>query len=283
MSGGQQKGEPRELPVRETQPGYCQKCGAYVGAFYRCSVCGAKMPHGTRLRVTQVVVVAAVIIGLFGLSVYARVDPAPTVAIGDIGPTYSNGTVTINGNITNIDYRVASDGSWRMIIFTVTDETGSIDVKAYTETTEEMIEDHNTPAFGDECTVRGSVYIKGSQLYLLIDGSSYFQPHRVPSAKYTATEFRALYDASSSSYLGKRVCVNGTVTLLEDWYLELDQSVRVYIPEYVRDFSPDFTWNITKGDFVNVTGVVTEYRGEPELEPATLYEIVKVTTGGATA
>ncbi|MHA1339717.1 MAG: hypothetical protein ACTSRZ_06185 [Promethearchaeota archaeon] len=268
--------------LTKVDPGYCPKCGAYVGGFYSCPVCKAKMPHGTRLRVTQILTVILVVLGLLGISFYAQIDPAPYVDIGDLGPTYANGTITIKGNITNIDYREASDGSWKTLIFTVTDNTGSIDVKAYTETTEQMIEAHNTPAIGDQCEVRGSVYIKGEDMYLLLDASDYFKPIRIIDLEINATDLYNGFQSNKENYLGKRVKVNGTVSKIgSDYsYFDLDYQVRIYFPDYVRAFSPDTTLTIIKGDYVQVEGVVSEYYGQIEVLPSTLYDIEIITSGG---
>ncbi len=266
----------------ETRPGFCPKCGAYAGAFYRCPVCRAKMPHGTKLRFMQVAIVIGAIFGLVVLGFYARINPAPLVNIGDIGPTYSNGSVTIQGNITGIDYRVASDNSWRTLIFTVTDSTGAIDVKAYTETTDAMIAAHNTPAIGDQCTIRGSVYVKGTDLYLLLEASAYFQPNRPLDFTLNATTLETLYNATPGDYLNKRAKVNGTVTFVgtDGSYFDLDGKVRVYFPDYVRQFSPSTTISVIAGDIVWVTGVIAEYYDTLELLPATMFEIEITYHGG---
>ncbi|MHA1822126.1 MAG: OB-fold nucleic acid binding domain-containing protein [Promethearchaeota archaeon] len=267
---------------QDVAPGYCPNCGAYVGAFYRCNVCHHVMPHGRRLRITQLITIFAVIFGLVGLSFYSIYHPVPIVSIGNIGPTYSNGTVRIRGNITNIDYREASDLSWKMIIFTVQDDTGSIDVKAYTQTVEEMINNYNTPAMGDYCEVKGSVYIRGNDLHLLLDSSSYFKPIRKIDFEMNATTFIAQYESNSSVFINKRIKLNGTVTKIgSDYnYIDINDKVRIYIPEYIRIFSPNITLTTIPGDTIEVTGVIQDYYGTPEILPATLNDIKIITYGG---
>ena len=56
------KTEVKYEPPKEIRPGYCPNCGAYVGAFYSCYWCRAKMPHGTKLRAVQIFSVVAVIV-----------------------------------------------------------------------------------------------------------------------------------------------------------------------------------------------------------------------------
>ncbi len=268
---------------KEKRPGFCPKCGAYSGAFYRCPVCRTKMPHGTRLRFMQVAIILGAISGLVVLGFFARINPAPLVNIGDIGPTYSNGSVTIKGNITGIDFQVANDNSWRTLIFTVNDSTGAIDVKAYTETADEMIAAHNTPAIGDQCSVRGSVYVKGTDLYLLLEASAYFQPSRPLDFTLNATTLATLYNATPADYLNKRAKVNGTVTYVgaDGSYFDLDDVIRVYFPDYVRQFSPSTSISVIAGDIVWVTGLVAEYYSSMELLPATMFEIEITYHGGA--
>lgn len=262
------------------KPGYCANCGAYVGAFYSCPWCHTKMPHGTRLRTMQYVSIVAVIFGIVGLGIYASIDPAPLVNIGDIGPTYSNGTVTIQGQVTNIDYRVASDESWKTLIFTVTDDTGSIDVKAYTDQTDEMIENHNTPAIGDDCKVRGSIYIRGDELYLLIDTSDNYEYERPVSLTANATELFNLYNATPSEYLGIRVKVTGEVTHVGSSFFELDNITRIYFPDYVRAFAPDVTITVYEGDTVEVVGFTDQYYDTLEVLPGSMYDISILISGG---
>ncbi len=284
-NGNQPQNSQSNLPEqrgKNSRPGFCPKCDAYAGAFYRCPVCRAKMPHGTKLRFMQVAVIVGAISGLIVLGFYARINPAPLVNIGDIGPTYSNGSVTIQGSITGIDYRVASDNSWRTLIFTVNDSTGAIDVKAYTETTDAMITAHNTPAIGDQCTVRGSVYVKGTDLYLLLEVSAYFQPIRPLDFTLNATTLESLYDANPGDYINKRAKVNGTVTYVGESgsYFDLDGKVRVYFPDYVQQFSPSTIITVIAGDIVWVTGLIAEYYDTLELLPATMFEIDITYHGG---
>lgn len=267
----------------DVPPGYCPKCGAYVGAFYRCTECRSKMPHGNRLRILQVVTLIGLVISLIGIGLLARSNPAPTVSIGEIGPTYSNGIVTVSGNVTNIDYRVASDESWRMIIFTITDTTGSIDIKAYTEVTDEMIEEHNTPAIGDDCSVKGSVFVRGDELYLYLDASSYFTPIRTVDYVMTSEQLNSSYRTAPGQYNGKRVTVEGNVTYVSSGgtFIELDESVRVYFPNYVREFAPEAGISVVAGDEINVTGVVDDYYGLVEVLPPTMYEVNIISEGGS--
>jgi DNA/RNA endonuclease YhcR with UshA esterase domain len=271
----------KKEPIKEKKPGFCPACGAYVGAFYSCPWCRSRMPHGRRLRVLQFTTIIAVIIGLVGLRIYASIDPAPLVNIGDIGPTYSNGTVTIRGNVTNIDYRVASDESWKTLIFTVTDNTGSIDVKAYTEATDELIENRNTPAIGDQCELRGSIYIRGDELYLLIETSSHYKYQRLPTLITNATELFNLYNATPSAYLGIRVNVTGEVTQVGSSFFELDNVTRIYFPDYVRAFAPDVTITVFEGDTVEVIGFTELYYDTLEVLPGSMYDItIKILGGG---
>ena len=270
----------KETMKEKTKPGFCANCGAYVGAFYSCPWCHTKMPHGSRLRITQYASIFAVIFGLVGLGIYASIDPAPLVNIGDIGPTYSNGTVTIQGNVTNIDYRVASDLSWKTLIFTVTDNTGSIDVKAYTEQTDEMIENHNTPAIGDQCRVRGSIYIRGNELYLLIDTSDNYHYERPTDYTMNATELFNMYNATPSAYLGHRVNVTGVVTKVGSSFFELDNLTRIFFPDYVRAFAPDVTITVYEGDTVEVIGFIDLYYDTLEVLPGSMYDIRILVSGG---
>ncbi|MHA1337458.1 MAG: OB-fold nucleic acid binding domain-containing protein [Promethearchaeota archaeon] len=266
----------------EARPGFCPNCGAYVGAFYSCPECGSKMPHGTRLRVTQITSFVAVIIGIIGLSIYAQIEPAPLVNIGDIGPTYSNGVVIIEGTITNIDYREASDESWRMVIFTVEDNTGSIDVKVYTEATNDLIKEKNTPAIGDKCRVRGTVYIKGEDMYLILEASYYLTIIREIDYSLTAKQLYQYYNSTPDQYLGKRVEVTGEVTYVggDGSYFDLDDVIRIYFPDYVREFAPNVSISVIVGDQIKVVGIVQEYYDIVEVLPGSMYDFEIISHGG---
>ena len=244
------------------------------------SVCRTRMPHGIKLRVLQIGSIFAVIFGLMVISSYAQIDPAPKVDIGDIGPTYSNGIVTIEGEIINIDYYVADDESWKMLVFTVEDNTGSIDVKMYTETTDELIKEKNTPAIGDECTVRGSIYIRGEELYLILESSSHLDIDRPIDLKGTALEFYDIYINDPSKILEKRVRVKGNVSWVEESYFDLDSKVRIYFPDYVKDFAPNADIEVIVGDVVKVIGITQEWYGMLEVLPPTMYDVEILSHGG---
>lgn len=265
------------------KPGFCPECGAYVGAFYSCQYCGARTKHGPKLRALQIGTVIALILGLIGISFFAQADPAPKVNIGDIGPTYSYGVVTIEGDITDIDYTVAQDESWSMLIFTVEDGTGSIEVRAYTDTTKELIEKRNTPALKDHCEVRGSIYIRGDDLYLNLDSSSHFKPTREIDFSTSPVELSEKYNESASEVIGKRVKINGTVSWVDpnNAYFTLNGLITVYFPDYIRSFSPDKSLTVIQGDIIEIEGIVEEYYGEPEIIPASLYDVNIINEGGS--
>ncbi len=261
----------------KNKPGYCPNCGAYVGGYPRCDECRDKMPHAKRLQIARVSSILIMIVGLIGLGFYAQKDPAPLVKIGDIGPTYSYGTVTISGNITNIDYRVADDDSWRMLIMDVDDGSGTIEVKAFTEVVREMINEENTPAEGDSCDIRGTVNIKGNEKYVLLGSSMHFRPERTPVVDdyFTAEELSDSHADDSSPYLNEWVRVRGNVTYVNDdsKIIELDGILTIYVPKQVQDFSPNSVWNFTANTEIEVIGRVKEYYGDLEVVPAHMSDI----------
>lgn len=275
-----------------TRPGFCPKCGAYVGAFYSCKWCGAKMPHGTRLRIFQIVSVIGVILGLIVLGIYAQVDPAPRVNIGDIGPTYSNAAVTIEGEITGMDYYEADDNSWKVLILTLNDGTGSIDVKAYTEVIDDLIqseegreatEAYRTPAIGDNCKIRGNVYVKGDDLHLMLESTSFITVSRevefpTNGSSIRASSFINVYE----DHLNERVYVNGTVGEVntEDSYFMINttapeiENIKVTVPIYAKIFNPDMSISVISGQMVRVKGICGEYKvGGPQITIGSMTDI----------
>lgn len=275
--------KPVGTQKEKSQPGFCPECGAYVGAFYKCQWCQSKMPHGTRLRVFQISSILALIVGLFVLGSVARINPAPKVNIGDIGPTYSNGIVTIEGNINDINYYEGSNATWKMLLFTVEDDTGSIDVKCYTEMVDELIDEENTPAIGDECEVRGSVFVRGEELYMLLESSAHLKISRDVDLTINATDLYPIYE----DHLGERVKVQGTVDYVDEdgtfFYIDTDDArdVRVYIPEYIQIFYPETQINVLTGDIIEVTGILEEYvDGVPQIAPGSAKDIDIIGSGG---
>lgn len=275
---------------KKVKPGFCPYCGAYVGAFYTCKWCGEKMPHGTRLRIFQILSVIGAIIGLIFLGMYAQVDPAPKVNIGDIGPTYSNAAVTIKGEITDMDYYEAEDNSWKVLILTITDDTGSIDVKAYTEVIEELIQTSNggeesetyrTPALGDDCEIRGSVYVKGDDLHLMLESRKFLTVSRkieFPSngSSIRAPDFFEVYQ----EHLNERVYVNGTVGEVnteESFFMintTKEENMKVTVPIYAKIFNPDMSLSVLSGSKVRVKGICGEYKvGGPQITVGSMTDI----------
>ncbi len=279
-----EKDQDSKKAKAKVKPGFCPKCGAYVGAFYSCKWCGTTMPHGKRLRAFQLISVIGIIIGLIALGVYAQTDPAPTVQIGDIGPTYANATVTINGEITGIDYYEADDDSWKILILTVNDGTGSIDVKAYSEVVDGLIlhGGDNTPAIGDNCSIRGGIYVKGDDLHLMLESYLFLKISReiefpTDGSSYNATDFVGIY----SSHLNERVNITGEVGEVntDDSYFILNttagvENIKVSVPNYVKIFNPEMTLNVLTGQIVTVAGICGEYKvGGPQIVPSSLKDI----------
>jgi len=64
-------------------------------------------------------------------------------------------------------------------------------------------------------------------------------------------------------------------------YFKIDNVVKIYFTEYVRAFSPDKKLTIIEGDFVEVEGIVDEYYNDPEVKPASLYDINIKNDGGS--
>lgn len=267
---------------KKLHPGFCAKCGSYVGGFPKCHWCHSTMPHAPQLRLGRFLALMITIGGLILMGMYASIEPAPTVNIGALGPTFSNGNLIIEGEITNIDYFEPADRSWKSLRFTVTDSTGSIEVKAYTETINEMIQTQNTPALGEECSVRGSYYIRGEEQYILLDNCDYFITSREISFHLTSDELLNSYALSPNSYLGEWAQINGTITYIgtNGYYFDLDNSIRIYFPEYARAFSSDSTFTYIEGDVVSIEGIIHEYDNKPELHLARTGDINYISHGG---
>jgi hypothetical protein len=269
--------------VNKGKPGYCPQCGAYVGAFPRCPVCRAKMPHANKLRIVQIASILGVIIGLVMIGVYASQNPAPTVSIGDIGRTYSNANITIEGKITDVSFYQADDFSWRMLIIEVSDVTGwnTITVKAFTDTVDELISTRNLPVAGDFCRIRGSIYIKGSDMYLNLESSSYLDIFRIvefpaDGEPISAIEFYDVYE----EHIGERVFVNGTVEYVNSelmfFYINTNRTndLRVAYSNYVKLFNPGISLNLVNEMIVEVKGTVSEYaEGIPQINPSSETDI----------
>ncbi|TXT64054.1 MAG: hypothetical protein BAJALOKI1v1_620005 [Promethearchaeota archaeon] len=278
-----QKESQSEANKNKGKPGFCPNCGAYVGAFTRCSVCRAKMPHSTKLKIIQIASILGVIFGLVMIGIYAQQDPAPNVSIADIGRTYSNANISIEGKITDVGFYQADDFSWRMLILTVSDVVGwgSIEVKIFTETVDELIQTRNIPVVGDYCEIRGSIYIKGSDMYLNLESSSYLKLYRITEfptngEPINAIEFYDVYE----EHIGERVYVNGTVEYVNSeyffFYINTNHTndLRVSISDYVRLFSPWISLNVIAGEIVEVKGTLGEYaEGIPEILPSSENDI----------
>jgi DNA/RNA endonuclease YhcR with UshA esterase domain len=269
-------------PIPKNKPGFCSKCGAYVGAFPKCHWCYEPMPHAPELKLGRILALIMTIAGLIMIGMYASIEPAPNVRIADLGPTYSNANLIIKGNITNIDYYEPDDGSWKSLRFTVDDGSGSIEVKAYTETIDKMIFSGNTPALGETCSVRGSFYIRGDEKYILLGNNEYFITSREINHFLNASTLASLYSSKPQQYRGDWAQLNGTITYIgnDGVYFDLDNSVRIYFPEYVRVFSINSTFTFIEGDRVSIEGIIHDYNGKPELHLARAEDISFISHGG---
>ena len=229
---------------------HCPRCQAYVGAADYCEVCGSKIPKPKEIRILRTLSVSVGVFGVIALIVLASIAPYQAIAIGDISPTNNYAVVKITGRVDSVPYLTETSFG-----FTVSDSSGSIDVRIYSP----MYLDLKTlPELGDFVELVGTVYYRGDYHYIILKSADLLTIRRPPAINTSVDSIL------SGDFEGVRVRVEGYITNLEkrsSWFADLENSSRIalYFPSYLvslKDYG-----NFHEGDRVIVEGVVHWYGG----------------------
>lgn len=242
----------------------CPSCGRFVGAYEKCPYCGAELKKRMSLLLWKKIAVFGTLLGL-AIMWFAATQMKPTeIQIGEIGETYNNAQVTIQGIV--IDRKMNEDkGS---LILEIADSSGSIPARSFGALAK-FKELGNIPAVGDLISTVGTVGVDavyGTSLNLGL-------PHRLVILESPEPE-EVKISRIKPSLTNTKVTVTGIVkypprfgkATVSDGVTDL---IVLFDPRNLGQEIPEFA----TGDGIEITGVVIGEEGEYKIIPSSLEDI----------
>ena len=254
---------------------YCPNCGRYVGSLEVCPYCGTKMPKHTSYYYAKYGSLTFAVFGIIFLLLFAQSTPVQYVHIGDIGPTYNYALVEIRGVVSSTPSLVIkSDGSTTLYI-NVDDGTGVMAVHVYNPNVERLAEKNKIPGYGDFVTIKGELYFRGTNRYMIINAPDQISINRAQPTKMSISEINKI-SYPYGNYL--RVMLTGHIVSNRTTYsgayvlnfTDGSGFISVFVPSYMVHF-----YGFEPSDFkgkIQLCGAVQWYgssmSGEWEIVPA---------------
>ncbi len=264
---------------------YCPNCGRYVGSLEVCPYCGTKIPKHTSYYYAKYGSLTFAVLGVLFLLVFAQSTPVQYVHIGDIGPTYNYALVRISGVVSSAPSLVVkSDGSATLYI-NVDDGTGVMSIHVYNPTIGRMASQNKVPGFGDFVDIKGEIYIRGTNRYMIINDPAQITIKRAKAVAMNISAIRGI-EYPYGNYL--RVCLVGNIvdyrsTFSGAYVLNFTDGtgyIDIYVPSYFSKLY-GFDAKDFEGEKIRLTGSVqwygSEMTGEWEIVPATMDDFRVIT------
>lgn len=245
---------------------YCPNCGRYVGSLEVCPYCGAKIPKHTSYYYAKYGSLAFAVLGIVFLLIFAQSTPVQYVHIGDIGPTYNYALVRISGVVsTSPSLVIKSDGSSTLYI-NVDDGTGVMSVHVYNPAIFRLAKEGKIPGYGDFVDIKGQIYIRGSNRYIIVNDPAQISIKRANPVKMNITSIKKI-EYPYGNYL--RVAIDGRIVSYKTTrsgayvlnFTDATGYIDVYVPSYfskLYGFNPeDF-----EGKNLELVGSVQWYGSE---------------------
>jgi DNA/RNA endonuclease YhcR with UshA esterase domain len=191
----------------------------------------------------------------------ARRSTVPTLLARDLDHTANWAFVQMRGVVTRYPTYDQESG---YLGFWIDDDSGEVLVTAYRNTSRALIAAGNVPVLGDVATVQGTVRVKSDWTVLVLNAPEHLAVER-PEAIETSIDRVA-------EYVHHKVQVRGQVRDVRTPYEGLtvlhlrDETGEIEVI-YDRDLIhlSGLPSQVLVGDSVSVRGVVTTYKGEPQI------------------
>ena len=200
-------------------------------------------------------------VGLLIVWGVARRATVPTLLARDLDNTANWAFVQMRGVVTRYPTYDQESG---YLGFWIGDDSGEVLVTAYRNTSQALVSGGNVPLVGDVATVRGTVRVKPDLTVLVLNAPEHLAVER-PEAIETSIDRMAEYVHHKVQVRGQvrdvRTPYEGlTVLHLRDETGGIDV---IYDQDLIRlSGTPS---QVLAGDAVSVRGVVTTYKGEPQI------------------
>ena len=252
---------------------HCPSCGRYIGPRDACPYCAARTTGRMSIRAVKLAAVTLATLGLALLWFAATRADVPVVAIGRIDAAMNLAYVRVAGRCKDVP---SYDPQTGYLSFWVKDETGEIHVASYRAETEVLMEEGRVPALGDRVAVAGTLRVRDDFHSLALSAPEELTITRAEAepCPIGATALKEVY---------QRVRVRGQVRRVVTPYPGLtlvtlrDETGAVDVA-LSRDLLAIsyVTPTVDVGRSVEVAAAVSDYRGTPQLVPASAADIISL-------
>ena len=266
-----------EKDITKIELTQCPSCGKSVPMAKSCNKCGAALgPEGRfSLKTANKLILALGIIGIIVLG-FGYYQANYITPIDQITPDMEGQVVQIKGIVTDVTY----DYTYEKTSFTVTDDTGSIEIFGWSDFTSSLRELSYYPSIGDSIIVEGTVNVYNSSYSGLI----------VSIEVESAESFRIIYNHAEPkdivdillNDINLKVSIQGNVTdrystdsdsngVIDFMNLEITDltgSIDVYVSDSQIALADTLAVFPEINQTVKITGIVTQYGANLEIIPS---------------
>jgi len=215
------------------------------------------------------------VVGLAVILIAAQSAQAPLAKVGDVYGNYlmNYAVVRVEGNVSEVP-SVSESGGKLSVIFSVSDGTGSLDIRVYSPVAERMIRAGAVPMPGDRVEAEVQLRVRETYTYGILNylgGLKFMRKVYSPNPE----RVNSLDKSLSHRYVTVEGMVEDSREVSRGLLFDVDTGagkVTVLLPKvlYVLSGRP----NVTAGDSVSVAGVVYLYKGtSPELVVRNLSDV----------
>ncbi|HOO76892.1 MAG TPA: hypothetical protein PK636_02290 [bacterium] len=258
----------REVGLRDyPEETLCPSCGRFVGAYEKCPYCGAELKKRMSLILWKRIAVFGTLLGLAVMWYAAsRMEPAE-VQIGEIGETFNNAIVTVEGVV--VSRKLYADRG--MIMLRIADGSGTIGAMSY-KGLPEFQKLGNLPRVGDKVRTVGQIQIDakyGKSLGLNL-------PHRLAILEAEEAQSTAVSQLRES-LVNRRVAVEGAVKYPPRYgKVTITDGAADIVVALDEDNLGEGIPDLKVGEGVRVTGVLVVDKNDLMIVPGDAADIVAV-------
>lgn len=279
-----EKSSPLTTPASEEAN--CPSCGRFVGPHDRCPYCGTGMEKRLSLRVFKIAALFIAIVGLACLHLMALHRDIPVKNIEEITPQMSFGFFTVKGEATMPLRYYENNGRVNGCSLTIDDGTGEIRIRGYQHIASALKENDVVIRSGDNVEASGTVQVRDKDnISILLQAPEHL-------VKTDAVEAPMVAVKDLENYVdGDSIRMHATIDRIEEPF-----SDRAPYSIYLKDGTGNarlVLWQsqfedlntrfqLASGALVDVRGIISEYRGRPQIKLETPEDLTILASASAT-
>ncbi|MGB9561767.1 MAG: OB-fold nucleic acid binding domain-containing protein, partial [bacterium] len=258
-------------PLEKREEGYCQSCGRYIGAYKICPYCGARIDERLSVKVLKIFSLAFTFVGVIAVYFVAKSAELKKVPVSDIKEEMNYAVVCVEGIVTRAP---SYNPEAQSIIFYIEDTTGSIRLTAYRNDVDALRSAGKVPRLGDKVEACGTVRVVEGNPSIIIN-----IPERLVITPPPAPEITRIEDITDT-LLNKPVKIRAKILSIKQTagpinvlLGSLESNAKISMPIFKNQFTPP---ELNEGDTVEVTGVVSKYKEQLQIQARDSLSIVVV-------